>query len=194
MRSCSPSINGSRPGPTAPSMSTTAWLSLSVPDRPAMTRGDSPGQPDRQDPPGVHACLLPLQGCPPDREWVWIVPTHTMLSVVAEWNLLLEGSLPPPSSGCIFRQERLHRCPIMSPRRPAERASTEPLPSIPSHHVRMARLPPPTRTTTCLERPYNVKVEKGARRRIPAGARNGRPWSKDYADTVNLNGGFRKKC
>ena len=33
----------------------------------------------------------------PDREWVWIVPTQTMLSVVAEWNLL--GSLPPASSG-----------------------------------------------------------------------------------------------
>ncbi len=175
-------------------MSTTAWLSLSVPDRPALPIGGQPRAARPAGPPRSPRLPATASRLSPDREWVWIVPTHTMLSVVAEWKLLLEGSLPPPSSGCIFRQERLHRCPIMSPRRPAERASTAPLPSIPSHHVRMARLPPPTRATTCLERPYNVKVEKGARRRIPAGARNGRPWSKDYADTVNLNGGFRKKC
>ncbi len=132
---------------------------------PGNDTGDSPGQPGRQDPPWTPRLPSTAPRLSPDREWVWIVPTHTMLSVVAKWNLLLRKR----SLSALHIQART--APLLPdhvPRRPAERASTEPLHSIPSHHVRIARLPPPTRVTTRLERPNRLFIYKSGERSATA--------------------------
>ena len=66
MRSCSPSINGSSAQPHC-SFNVDHRLAKPFSTGPAATpyRRTAPGSQTGTTPPGVRACLLPLQGCPP---------------------------------------------------------------------------------------------------------------------------------
>lgn len=152
--------------------------------------GDSPVARPAGTPPGFTPARYFIKVVP--RWEVWISATQTILEVESV-TLSLMDPVCVDGHG-IFRQKRLQLCQKKPLCRPTERASTKPSPSIPFHHVRSrgrlqsgAGTPekPPKRT---------YEVQKGAPQRLPACARKGRHRQIAYADMVNLNGVFRKKC